>query len=468
MADLGLLSGRSAADASSAVVATFAAADADRDGRLNEKEFAAYYRKATAPRLCDILEAEHPEDTATLRQAYANWAAFGIRKAPTPKASGGTSKRPACMDTQQLMGSAHWLKLCRDTKLVGPGRLTTTDADLIFAKVRDRGHQRVSFPQFVDALGAVAARLKVDLLEIVRQITLSEGPVMNGTTVTVPQFYVTADARASVTSLRRSSGGGSLKPLRAGTPSGDPMRDLRQSLEGKVGAKTKGSPAGSLGTPPSSGCTIPAFHHETPVSHAATPEVVAVSDAEAVLSVYAAFAGFGMGSAGHGTTPSPLKVLLALSALCTASNLPIHKAHECNVPFINSLNPFSPPLMQMEMDSKQFAKLAKDAALSRSSSDAVAVDLCFAKVKARGARRIGFADFLVAIALLAQEKGLEGALRAPAVTHKLSHHTQKECLRYQLLHMDLHLLILCFLGCRERGVGEGGCLLWAPTQLHHP
>ena len=65
----------------------------------------------------------------------------------------------------------------------------------------------------------------------------------------------------------------------------------------------------------------------------------------------------------------------------------------------------------MELDSKQFAKLCKDAGLvgggPRDATPA-AVDLCFAKARAKGARRLAFGDFLVALALLAAEKHASG------------------------------------------------------------
>ena len=61
------------------------------------------------------------------------------------------------------------------------------------------------------------------------------------------------------------------------------------------------------------------------------------------------------------------------------------------------------------MDSKQFMKLCKDSGLVDTTSTSTAVDLAFTKARAKGTRRLSFADFLVALALLAQEKGVSEA-----------------------------------------------------------
>ena len=42
---------------------------------------------------------------------------------------------------------ARFIKLCKETRLVVAGQLSTTDADLIFASVKDRAARRISFEQ---------------------------------------------------------------------------------------------------------------------------------------------------------------------------------------------------------------------------------------------------------------------------------------------------------------------------------
>lgn len=44
------------------------------------------------------------------------------------------------------MDSTKFAKVCKDCKLVGRG-LATTDVDLIFLKVKERGDRRITFDQ---------------------------------------------------------------------------------------------------------------------------------------------------------------------------------------------------------------------------------------------------------------------------------------------------------------------------------
>ena len=71
----------------------------------------------------------------------------------------------------------------------------------------------------------------------------------------------------------------------------------------------------------------------------------------------------------------------------------------------------------MQISSQQFSKLCRDAGLTGGRLTPAAVDLCFAKAKARGARKLGFDAFLDALALVAQAKGAEGERGLPEHVH---------------------------------------------------
>ena len=60
----------------------------------------------------------------------------------------------------------------------------------------------------------------------------------------------------------------------------------------------------------------------------------------------------------------------------------------------------------MQLESRQFMKLCRESGLCTGPASAAAVDLCFTKAKQRNVRKLGFSEFLVALAMLAQEKGL--------------------------------------------------------------
>jgi hypothetical protein len=67
---------------------------------------------------------------------------------------------PAINSTPQKateMEGKLWAKLCKDCKLMCKA-LTTTDVDLIFAKVKTKGARKIPFDQFKLACDAVAAK----------------------------------------------------------------------------------------------------------------------------------------------------------------------------------------------------------------------------------------------------------------------------------------------------------------------
>lgn len=70
------------------------------------------------------------------------------------------------------MDGARFLKLCRDCQLTDK-QLSTTDVDLVFAKVKSKGQRRISFKQFLTALAMISdKKVRVQQDERCRQITL--------------------------------------------------------------------------------------------------------------------------------------------------------------------------------------------------------------------------------------------------------------------------------------------------------
>ncbi len=401
MSHLGLLNGRSPAESNAVVVSAFATADTDRDNALNLAEFTAYYNRATAPRLGDLLKADHPEDMIALRLAFNNWASFGSSNSSSTPSGSIT---PGAASRVQL-GSAHWLKLCRDTGLVGRGALNSTDADLIFAKVKPRGLQKINFTHFVDALGAVATRLNRELLDVVRLVTTSQGPVVNAsnTKATSNINHQQQQRRSSAPTLaplpsssisQSHSRPGSAKEKllldntsnnNTSTVAADPRTSITDGDGFKIAAhrsdtSSQGRPHSGIG---GSGRGSSAHNSENNDDGDGL-----TGNIEQVLLVFGEFAGFGAGSSKRSSTGNT-------ASLRTSSTTPFSNNATCDQ---------APSPMKMEMDSKQFLKLCKDSGLVTNPATAVAADLCFAKAKSRGARRLSFADFLVALALLAQEK----------------------------------------------------------------
>lgn len=78
------------------------------------------------------------------------------------------------------LDSRSFVKLLKDAGLLD-AKFTTTDADLIFAKVKTKGSRKITFEQFEEALSQVALRKKVDPSVIREQICSVSGPKFVGT-----------------------------------------------------------------------------------------------------------------------------------------------------------------------------------------------------------------------------------------------------------------------------------------------
>lgn len=355
MTDLGLLKGKSSAQIRECVVAAFASADTDRDNALNLEEFSVYYQRVTAPSLVEALQAEYPDDLSGVQHAFNEWVCFGARD------------RVKQTDSY-VLGSSQWLKLCRDTGLVSavtgasnPNQATSTsqgapspisqqEADLIYTKVRPKGKQRIEFPQFLDALSLIASKQDRDIIDVIRQITVTSGPVVNGTLINVPRFenkclVVDNDSGAPAPSTCVH------KPKENGKP--------RLSAEG---------------------FTIRA-HRSTDEEEAGQSAASPSEMLHRLHRVFKEFSEFGIGrelTEKQTSNPSPKNT--------------------------------SSPATAVEMDSKQFVKLCKECGLSKTPSHMAAVDLAFAKAKAtltRSSRRLNFPQFLKALTFLAKDKGMD-------------------------------------------------------------
>ena len=184
MHDFGLLDGRSAQESRDAVVAMFTSLDVRKRNCINVKEFEMMWAKINAPRLGDVISKEDPDLEHGLFEAFCAWSTFG-----SPKGSQARRR------DDEIMGSSHWNKLCRDVGFLPHGgharssqTISFSDVDIMFAKVKARGRRKINFSQFIDALGLVAEKLGgMDVMDVVRMIVQSK-PSLNGTVVSTPTF----------------------------------------------------------------------------------------------------------------------------------------------------------------------------------------------------------------------------------------------------------------------------------------
>lgn len=206
------------------------------------------------------------EDGALL-SVFQKYCQFGSRQASLSGEASPTAKRNSLGGPQ--MDGSKFAKLAREAGLIDGQRITVTEVDILFNRVKDRSERRISFAQFRAALKLLAdkkyageAEAEQRVVEAVRKL---EGPMITqGSTVPEsspiidrlmdgPATYISKtpkdDVRAWKDNLRRSpSSPGS---RRSSTPTAQSPLGSRKS---------------SLAPAPST--TVPAaVHHEqTPAS----------------------------------------------------------------------------------------------------------------------------------------------------------------------------------------------------------
>lgn len=79
-------------------------------------------------------------------------------------------------------------KLAKDCSLLDK-KLTSTDVDLIFAKVKDRTARKINFSQFQQVLDQFATKKGVTRDDIMKQIEMTGGPHFHGTKPDYVKFH---------------------------------------------------------------------------------------------------------------------------------------------------------------------------------------------------------------------------------------------------------------------------------------
>ena len=111
------------------------------------------------------------------------------------------------------MDGKTFAKFCKDTKMISK-KLTTTDVDLIFAKVKTKGARKIDFAQFQTACEQVAAKKGVSMDFIKGKIAKAGGPQFEGTKADYVKFHDDKDtytgvyAKGGPTNVDAGRGGG--------------------------------------------------------------------------------------------------------------------------------------------------------------------------------------------------------------------------------------------------------------------
>lgn len=92
-----------------------------------------------------------------------------------------------CVGKEDMDGKS-FVKLCKDTGLLDK-KFTTTDADLAFAKVCEKGARRIFFEHFERAMEIVAVKKGTTASAVMEKVASGGGPVLTGTTADAVRFH---------------------------------------------------------------------------------------------------------------------------------------------------------------------------------------------------------------------------------------------------------------------------------------
>eukprot|EP01068_Selenidium_serpulae_P004636 Selendium_serpulae@DN3677_c0_g1_i1.p1 len=104
--------------------------------------------------------------------------------------------------TNVEMDGKTFVKIFKDNGIIDK-KFTATDADLVFAKTKEKGKNKISFAQFEKSLTDVATKKGVDVSEIKSAITAGSGPKLSGTKADDVRFH---DDKSTYTGVHAKGG----------------------------------------------------------------------------------------------------------------------------------------------------------------------------------------------------------------------------------------------------------------------
>lgn len=120
----------------------------------------------------------------TLQQVFEAFASFGT----------GPSKE---------MDNSHFSKMLKETKLIDTKTFTSTDADLLFNKVKAKGERKISFAAFRDHVIAEIAAKKKMSPDAIADILVASAPQSSGTKADAVKFH---DDKSLYTGVYKAGG----------------------------------------------------------------------------------------------------------------------------------------------------------------------------------------------------------------------------------------------------------------------
>ena len=247
------------------------------------------------------------------------------------------------------------MKLCRESGLVGGPSVTPSDVDLVFAKAKEKTARRLDFAQFLDALALVADRRGEAVGEVLDAVLHCGGPVLNTTVADAVAGGDVSMGSATAAAVHSPASTPQLVTPSASYVEAQAAAAAAAGPEG-VGGRSAGGGARRGSTQGSSSTASAVASPPCPVSGLGSDPEKAQAPRR-LRDTFQAFASFGVGSSTGAGAGGP-----------GAGN-------------------------KLEMDSKQFAKLCRQAGVMDGRLNSTDVDLVFTKVGVRAwARGVGWVE----------------------------------------------------------------------------
>jgi len=183
--DLGLMKDIPKASFGSFVIEMFGRVDTNSDSHINFQEFAEFYNNSV--REMQIKASGKAEKGTPLHASFITFANYGAK-------SGSKAEE---------MEGKNFLKFFKDTGLMHKKKLTSTDIDIIFSKVKAKGARKISFEEFARGLTLVAEKLGKPYAELVADLAGAGGPNTNATKTDAVKLH---DDKSQYTGVYASGG----------------------------------------------------------------------------------------------------------------------------------------------------------------------------------------------------------------------------------------------------------------------
>jgi DNA-binding phage protein len=128
------------------------------------------------------------------------------------------------------MDGKTFAKLCKDCALLDK-KLTTTDVDLIFAKIKDKTARKITFDQFKNGVSQIATKKGVSAEDVSNHICSTGGPKFAGTKADFVKFH---DDKSTYTGVYAKGG-----PTNVDAGRGGGVSDISQLCD-RTGADVRG------------------------------------------------------------------------------------------------------------------------------------------------------------------------------------------------------------------------------------